>query len=47
VSNEELEQKIESLEADIAVFKTLINPPRGFSSWEQFDKVTKDAYENQ
>ena len=43
----ELEQKVESLEANIAVFKLLIRPPHGFDSWGQFDKVTNDAYENQ
>lgn len=47
MTNKKLQEKVESLEADIAVFKILIQPPRGFDSWKQFDNVTKQAYENQ
>lgn len=44
---EELEKKVESLEADIAVFKVILPPPQGFSSWEQFDNAANYAFENQ
>ena len=47
MSKKELERKVEQLEADIAVFKVLINPPVGFTSWEQFDSITQQAFENQ
>ncbi len=42
-----LQKRVESLESWIEVLKAVTGPPVRFSSWEQFDKVVTDAYENQ
>ena len=42
---EVLLDEIDHLEGDIAALKIMTPCPRGFDSWEQFDKITKQASE--
>ena len=44
---EELAERVEGLEGDVAVFKALLSPPKGFISWEQFDNACRQARKRQ